>query len=267
MAQPTIFYASSLEDVFYQLKTVSGLKITGGCSTIETLPEKMLSIYGVIPLDSVEKHERYIDFGAAVTLSHIQELTDTKMPAVLSEAVCTIANRHVRNLATLGGNICAEGIKHTLYAPLLALDARLELQRDGTAVNYVPFSKFTRVADGWLLTKVRVPVEEWDVSVFRRLGPSHTITATSASFAFLANSQKGMLASLRIAFAGLFTFRSPELENRLIGAHLPLGDGSVHELMEEAAKQFDEAAKDVHYNPILRSQFLNLLRYSLEQLT
>ncbi|MCR5723712.1 MAG: FAD binding domain-containing protein [Treponema sp.] len=267
MAYPTIFYANTLEDVFYQLKTVNGLHITGGCSTLEPLPEKMLSIRGIIALEEIEKHERFIEFGSAVTLSRIAELKDTRLPSVLYEAVSTVANRHVRNLATIGGNICAQGIKHTLYAPLLALDARLEFQRDTTSTNFIPFSKFTRVSDGWLLSKIRVPVEEWDVAVFRRLGPSHIITETSASFAFLANSQNGMLAALRIAFAGLFTFRSPELENRLIGAHLPLSSGSVKDLINEAAKQFDAAVEGISYNPILRSQFLNLLKYSLEQLT
>ena len=239
----------------------------GGCTALTTLPEKTLSIHSIVQLANIEKHERHIEFGAATTLSQIQDLGDSKLPSVLYDAVATIANQQVKNLATLGGNICTEGHKMTLYAPLLALDARLELQRDAAATNFVPMSKFTRVSEGWLLTKIRVPVETWDVAVFRRLGPSHTITATSASFAFLANSQKGMLANMRIAFAGLFTFRSLELENRLIGAHLPLGDGSIKELMEEAATQFDAAADGVRYNPILRSQFLNLLKYSLEQLT
>ena len=184
MASPTIFYASTLEDVFYQLKTIPGLKITGGCSALEELPEKMLSLRGILSLEEIEKHERYIEFGAAVTLTRIEELKETKLPSVLYEAVASVANRHVKNLATIGGNICAPGIRHTLYAPLLALDARLEYQRDLLSTNFIPFSKFSGVSEGWLLSKIRVPVEEWDVALFRRLGPSHVITDTSASFVF-----------------------------------------------------------------------------------
>ena len=265
--KPTIFYANTLEEVFYQLKTIHGLRIVGGCSALTELPEKSLSVRSVVQLNFIDKHERHIEFGAAVTLSQLLELGDGKLPSVLYEAVKSIGNQQLKNLATLGGNICAQGHKRTLYAPLLALDARLEFQRDTLATNLVPMSKFTRVSDGWLLTKIRVPVESWDVAVFRRLGPSHIITDTSASFVFLANNQKGMLATMRIVFAGSFVFRSQELENRLIGAKLPLSDGSIKELLTEATRQFDTAAEGIRYNPILRSQFLNLLKYSLEQLT
>lgn len=265
--KPTVFYANSLEDVFYQLKTIQGLRIVGGCTALHELPEKMLSIHAISALSVIDKHERYIEFGAAVTLSQIMDLGDSKLPSVLYEAVKSIANPLVKNIATIGGNVCARGLKLTLYAPLLALDARLEFQRDTLATNFTPVSKFTCVSEGWLLTKIRVPIEAWDVAVFRRLGPTHVLSETTASFVFLANSQKGMLANLRIAFAGIFCFRSPELENRIIGSRLPLSDGSIKDVMTEAEKQFDAAAGETRYNPILRSQFLNLLKYSLEQLT
>lgn len=266
-AKPTICYARTLEDVFYQLKTIQGLRIVGGCSALESLPEKVLSVRSIAQLTFIDKRERHIDFGAATPLSQLLNLGDTKVPSVLYEAVQGVGNQYVKNIATIGGNICAQGRRRSLYAPLLALDARLELQRDALTVNMVPMSKFTHVSDGWLLTKVRVPVETWDVAVYRRLGPSHLITDLSASFVFLANSQKGMLANLRIAFAGVFTFRSQELENRLIGAKLPLSDGSIRELTTEASRQFDAAADGIRYNSILRSQFLNLVTFSLAQLT
>ena len=137
----------------------------------------------------------------------------------------------------------------------------------GDEVLSIPFTKFTEIPREYLLTHIRVPLEEWEVAVFRRLGPAHIITDMSASFVFLANTQNGQLSNLRIAFAGSFWFRSQELENKLIGSHLPIPEKSIMELVEEAEAQFDAAAKDREIKPILKDQFLNLVKFSLEQLT
>ncbi len=267
MSDTSIYYASSLDEAFYQLKNIQGLEIIAGCTAISSLPEKCLPVRNIHSLKTIDKKERYIDFGSAVTLSEIQELGSSNLPLVLYEAVKSVANGHVKNLATLGGNICSKGHKKTLYAPLLALDARLEFQKDNLTAKFVPFSKFDQVENGWILTKVRIPVEEWDVSVFRRLGPAHTITDNSASFVFLADSHQGILANLRIAFAGSICFRNLELENILIGSHLPLAANAIKNMVEAASEKYDQMTQNEKKDAILKDQFLNLLKYSLEQLT
>lgn len=262
----TIYYAKDLDEVFYQLKTISSLHIVGGCTATAPLPEKTLSVRAVPELCTFDKFERHFDFGSAVTLAHIEAVGQNNLPSVLYEALRGMANPPVKNLATIGGNICCPDHKHTLYAPLLALDARLEL-RNGQKTDYIPIIQFNGTPKGFLLTKIRVPIEEWEVAVFRRLGPAHIITDMSAAFVFLANTQNGQLSNLRIAFAGSFWFRSPELENKLIGSHLPIPTTSIRELMEEAKVQFDRAAGGTAVMPILKDQFLNVVKYSLEQLT
>ena len=262
----TIFYANNLDEVFYQLKTVSGLRIVGGCTAMGALAEKTLSIRAVPELRTFDKFERHFDFGPAVTLAHIEAIGQNNVPSVLYEALHGMANPQVKNLATVGGNICHPGHKHTLYAPLLALDTRLEV-RNEQKTDYIPITQFSGVPEGYLLTKIRVPIEEWEVAVFRRLGPAHVITDMSAAFVFLANTQNGQLSNLRIAFAGGFWFRSLELENKLIGSHLPIPATSIRELVREAGAQFDRAAGNMTVTPILKDQFLNLVKYSLEQLT
>ena len=264
----TIFYANNLEEVFYQLKTIPGLQIVGGCTGQDSLGKNFLSVRNLPELSRLEKHERYFDFGPAITLSELEDVGRNNLPVVLYDAIKTVANPQIRNLATLGGNICTKKCKQTLYAPLLALDARLELQR-GTEIVYVPFMKFTDIPAEYLLTKIRVPVEEWEVTVFRRLGSSNIINDMSAAFVFLANTQNGQISRMRIAYAGQFWFRSIELENKLIGSHLPIPEKIIMELVEEAAIQFDtsERAASAEFIPILREQFLNLVKFSLEQLT
>ena len=262
----TIFYANTLEEAFYQLKTVADLQIVGGCTAISELAEKTLSIRTIPELCSFDKHERYFDFGPGVTLAQIEAIGKNNLPAVLYEALHSIANPQIKNMATIGGNLCNSAYKHTLFAPLLALDTRLEVKREQETA-YIPLAKFTGVPEQYLLTKIRIPTDEWEVAVFRRLGPAHIITDMSASFVFLANTQKNMIANLRIACAGSFCFRSMELENKLIGSHLPIPEKNIMEFIEEAEAQFSQSTTDSEITPIVQAQFLNLVKFSLEQLT
>ncbi|HAH60805.1 MAG TPA: hypothetical protein DCL73_01760 [Treponema sp.] len=262
----TFFFAKTIAELFYQLKSVSGLQIVGGCTRIENVPDKAISIRGIPELAVITKHERYLDCGPGVVLSDILALGRTRVPDVFLDAVQSVANPLVRNLATMGGNICAPGIKLSLYASLLALDTHLEL-RSPLDTMYVPLLNFTGVPQGFILSNIRIPLNDWDISVFRRLGPDHKIRDTSASFAFLADNDKSMITNVKLAFSGPVTFRSLELENRLIGTRLPLTPKDISTLVDIAGKQFDKSAEGIQHNPILRRQFLNLTRYSFEQLT
>lgn len=262
----TVFIAKNLSDVFYHLNSVSGLQVVGGCTSVQTLEEKSLTVRKIPELQLLEKREHYFNFGSSITLSEILKLGKTNISPVLYEAIETVATPSVRNLATIGGNICAQGHKHTLFAPLLALDARLEFQNANNII-YIPFSKFTEVPNGYILTRIRVPVNEWEVEIFRRVGPEHSISPLSAGFVFLVDTQRNFLANVRIAFAGPFAFRSTELENTLIGIRLPISARFIDHVISEADNFFTEQTKEYNPKPVLKDQFLNLLRYSLNQLT
>ena len=268
VSSKTFFYAKNLPDVFYQIKTISDLSIVSGCTSFvdKELPDKSLSIRDIQELKIIDKHERYIDLGAAVTLSEIEDLGETNIPPCFYQAITTVANPSVRNIATIGGNICEKNFHNILYAPLLAIDARLEFH-NGTEAIFKNFTRFDDIPERSLLTKVRLPLEEWEISVFRRLGPSHSINAQSAGFVFLANSQKNQISDLRIAFAGSFKFRDIDLENKLIGAHLPISETAISNFLLDAEEAFNEATRNCNLAPILKKQFWNLVKYSLEQLT
>ena len=261
-------YAKTLSDVFYQINANSDLTILGGCTSFaeKPFPDNNLSIMNIKELKNIEKKERYFEFGSGVPISRLIELGEHNLPATLYKAAKTIANPIVRNLATIGGNICAKDFYHTLYASLMALDAKIEFQNESESY-FLPFLKFDEVPKNHILSKIRLPAENWDISIFKRLGPSSSINDLSASFVFLANSQKSQISNLRIAFAGKFKFRNIELENRLIGAHLPLSYSTIATFLLEAESIFNEVADEADAEPILKKQFWNLVNYSLEQLT
>lgn len=275
MGNTTVYFARNIADAMFQLKTTANLRVCGGCTQVLTLPETALIVRNIDELRIIDRRERYIEIGSAVTLSQLLDLGERRLPSVLYEALSCTAFPFIRNIATVGGNVCASGIKRTLFAPLLAVESRLEF-RSHMESRVVPIGLFSEVPSGFMLTKIRIPLDEWDVAVFRRVGPAYTIDNTSASFVFLANTQKGVLSELRLAFCGLVKFRSRDVENVLIGAKLPLSTRDIQNMTDEAAKAFDDVAMS-QINPslerdsvslsVLKIRFLNLLKYSLEQLT
>lgn len=262
----TILYANTTSDLIKILNNNPGTKVVGGCTRIETLPEKFISTHGIKDLSHISRHERYIDVGPGTTLSDLLAVGQSHLPAILFEALNCIANPIIRNTATIGGNICSENHKLTLFAPLMALDAKLEF-KNLTETRTENIRNFKSVPEGFILSNIRIPLVDAELSIFRRIGSEHTITHQSASFAFLADTEKNSLLNIHLAFAGPFTFHSKEFENMMSGRRLPLTQKDITELEDAVAEQFQKAATDQMITDVMRQQFFNLARYSFEQLT
>ncbi|MCR5290505.1 MAG: FAD binding domain-containing protein [Treponema sp.] len=261
-----VCFARSIQEVLYQIKTVKNLQIVGGCTKLDTLPQTILSIRAINELSKIEKHERFIDFGPAVTLGQMLSIGEKHLPHILYEAIKTIGNPAVRNMATLGGNICGTGTKKTLYAPLLALGAKLDLTSEENTIHQ-QITQFTEIPQNYILTKISIPINDWDVSIFKKLWSSPSKMGLSASYAFLAKTERSILTNVRIAYAGPICFRSQELENSIIGSKLPLSIEKINFFTSEAEHQFDAYYNDENLDPIIKQQFLKLISYSFAQLT
>lgn len=273
----TIYGASSAVEAQMILKNITGISLVAGCTEIARrqtsrtlhLPANVLALSEIPELCVVNKTERYVEFGSCVTLNSILQLGVKNIPDILYEAIESIANPAVRNLATIGGNISAKGQRLTAFAPLLALDARLEI-RTPLETDWIPMSRyFSNVGRDQpktpeFISKIRVPTETWDISVFRRVGRPGIVTDTTASFAFLVNSQKNILADIRVAWAGKFFFRKREFENLMIGRTLPLSEKDIMTLLDKADLFFDKTLFPPSYE---RKCLFNLLEDSLRLLT
>lgn len=262
----SILFAKNISELLFQLKGNQELKVIGGCTQIEDLPAKSISTFGIQELSQITRHERYIDVGPATTLAQILAIGQNHLPAILYNALMSIANPIIRNMATIGGNICSEGHKRTLYAPLLALDTKLEMKSQ-TETIIEPLQNFKKIPEGFVLTNIRIPLSYPEISIFRRIGPEHKITQQSASFVFLGDTERNALIDVKLAFAGPFVFRSRNLENMIIGHRLPLTQKDIDEIQTMVSQEFEKAATDQMISDVVKQQFLNLTRYSFEQLT
>ncbi len=275
----TVYTVHTINDILYYLKNSPTLKVYGGCTGVDItrsthtveLENRSVITRGVAELSRINKTARYIEFGSAVTLSQIASIDRKWIPEGLFEAIQSIGNPYTGNLATIAGNICTKKHKMSCFSPLLAHDARLAVRtmsRNMADETYFSLAKMQDIPERSFVTRIRIPLEEWSISVYKKIGGDARLT-DSANFMFLANTQKAMLSDVRIAFCGSFAFRNRELENALIGNKLPLSEKSITSFVEIAKKYFIDYCEkeEINIPPMYYAYFTNLVFDSLRNLS
>lgn len=267
-------FPETLESLLSGMQDSESVKILGGCTSREIVGKKNLHTVAVPELHVFEKHERHFEIGAAVTLNEILYNEHIKVPSVLQDAIRSVSTFALRNCATIGGNICTKWHKMTLWAPLLALDAKLFFRKNikDSKMNPEPISKYESapIPDDMVLTKIRIPVEEWDYSFFTRVGPELSISEESGSYTFLASLIRNKISSVRIAFAGptVITNHTLKLDSEMdiIGQKVPLKSSIINEIISNAENYLDSVNTATPLKQMIKSQCINLIRKSLETL-
>ncbi len=109
--------------------------IAGGTDVLIRLREghpefsSLIDIHGLEELKFVKNINGDIQIGSGMTFSEIMEneIINKFLPAV-SIAASTVGGPQVRNVATIGGNLCNGAISADSVAPLLVLDAELIIE-------------------------------------------------------------------------------------------------------------------------------------------
>lgn len=245
----------------------------GKSSKFPTFPESLVSIRQIEELRRFNRSERYLEIGSCVTLSQIGRFGGRAVPSILMQAIETIASAPVRSLATLGGNVCVPGMRLSAYPALFLLDARVELRELGNS-RWVPINRFSG-ADGNLiiqptevLTRIRVPLGDWNTQVYRSIGSGINLNEWSLSFCGLANIDRSVLSDFRFALGclGKKIIRNREIETELMSRKLPLPDRELDMISVE----FDRYVTSVHgelisaYQCAMASKLFRWFIFSLE---
>jgi len=141
--------------------------IAGGTDLLVNKPpevECLVDIAG-LDLDYIRENEDGIHIGAATTLDLIERslMRSTGPYAVLSEAARLMATPTVRNMATIGGNICNASPAADLALALMALDATVKtVGLNGSRI--LPIGDLfedvnkTKLREDEVLTEVHIPL-------------------------------------------------------------------------------------------------------------
>lgn len=159
--------------------------------------------------------------GACTTLSDLRSHRET--PPLFSRIIGTMASPAVRNVATIGGNICNASPAGDTLPWLYALGARVCLEsaegRRETGIEaFIRAPGQNDLGPHEILTAVSIPCETFTHECHQKVAARRANSPAKLSFLGLANLELGRLTDIRLAFGavGPTVVRSPELEREFV---------------------------------------------------
>lgn len=195
-------------------------------------------------VDLMESGDIYI--GAGTTFSHVtSDPIIQKYIPVLGEAVDQVGGPQVRNIGTIGGNVCNGAVSADSVPTLFSLNAMLRIA-DGTGGRMIPIRDFylgpgkVDLHQGDVLTHIVIPGKEYQGYhghyIKYSMRNAMDIATLSCSVVSKVNLEKKILEDVRITFgvAAPVPYRCVETENSIKG--MPLGEELLSKV-EEMVRQ------------------------------
>jgi|GEM_PF-2885368 len=284
-ADKKITFASSMTEFHYfepdtvneaisLLKKFKGYIFAGGTFILPSMRRGEIEPRAFINIKKIEslQFEPRMKNGMVIisslsTLSGLEssDLLHSKCP-VLCDASSSIASFQIRNLATLGGNVCGGGMD---ILPILIVLNATSVMRDERGQRSIPVSKmqderslFQNGSKSILLYVSFVPPSKDEIVAFRKIDDALQVGFRSLSLAlrlkrFRKRIQK---ACIVLGMGALYTIRLEDAEHILEGSD---GNGQVIISASDAAlttlKQF-ESTMDWYAVDIVRVILMRTLR-------
>lgn len=217
----------------------------------------LLDLKGIEELRGVRPENGTLVVGAAVTHRELERsaVVHERLPA-LAAMERNVANLRVREVGTLGGNLCFSDPHSDPATFLLAVDADVECRRGGGQPRRLQIADFvvgpyqTSLEHGELLTAVRIPSLPEGASVAHAKFSFHE--RPTATVACLARVVDGAVAEARVAVGsvGARPIRSATAEEALAGAPVAELDAVLATAGERAAEDaapVDDATGSADY--------------------
>ncbi len=200
-------------------------------------PKHIIDIKRIKDLTGIREEEDGIHIGAATKLRTLErsKLIEEKLP-VLHEAVITMGSIQIRNMATIGGNLCNASPSADAATPLLALNAEAKIV-GSEGERIVPLEEFfigpgrTVLKQDEMLVEVISPyLPENSGTSFMKIGWTNFDIAT-VNLAVVLKLEGEVVDECRIALGGCAPtpIRVHKAEDFLRGKKL------TDEVLEEAA--------------------------------
>ncbi len=189
----------------------------------------LISLEAIEELKQINQTDDHVEIGAAVPLSHIEDLLHGVFPS-LDEMLHWFAARQIRNRATLGGNIGTASPIGDLPPVLLALDASLKLasvegDRSLPLADFFKGYRQTELKQGEIIHSVTIP-KAIASGATKRLSQSYKIgkrgtddiSIVAAAFVIDLDAEQKILHA-RLAYGGVAAtpIRAIAIEEMLIG--------------------------------------------------
>lgn len=230
----------------------------------------VLFLHKVKELTGVKFEEGRVRIGALSTLSEILENRD--IPLILKYAIAEIASPAIRNLATIGGNICNASPAGDTLPPLYVMNARVVLssftsEREIKIMDFIKGPGSTDLKEEELLKEIIIPVEFFNIVFYRKVGTRKANSLSKVSFAGVARLDDGIIKDIRISFGAVAPtpLRAPEIEEEIIGKNKVKIIAKIPDILEKYARiirPIDDQRSTARYRKTIS---LKILEYFLKE--
>ena len=237
------------ESVGDVLKLITGSRgyaklIAGGTDLLVDIksgalcPDHLVSLSHVKELKEIREMKGNLSIGAMTTANEIvkNRLVNKWLPA-LSDAAFSMASYQIRNMATIGGNLCSAVPSADLAPPLIAAEASIAL-KSGRSERLVPLEKFftgprkTVMKQDELATRIVIPKQPLKSgSSYKKFKIREANALAAAGVAARLVIEKGKLKDARLVLGAVapIPMLSPDAM-KLLRGKVP-----SHDVFEEAA--------------------------------
>jgi xanthine dehydrogenase small subunit len=209
----------------------------------------LISTENVAELKTLTQTDEFVEIGAAVSLTRIEEKLKGVFPS-LDEMLYWFAARQIKNRATVGGNVGTASPIGDLPPVFLSLDAELKLasanvERTILLADFFKGYRETDLRTGEVIVSIKIP-KTISADAARRIQQSYKvgkrgtddISIVAASFAIDLN-RENRIVKARLAYGGVAAIpaRANAVEDWLIGKTWNL------ETVRDAKEQLKNAFK------------------------
>lgn len=244
----------SLDDALAALADGGGTPMAGGTNLLPDLRARgeangrFISLSEIGELRRIDHGQERVIVGGRTTLTDL--LHDPAMPAAapsLVAAARVFAGPMIRNVATIGGNICYGSPAADVVPPLLSLGAEVRLASTGgtrtlALDEFLLDYKKTAMHPNELLISVSwTPSEPGVANLFHKLGRRKGDAITVTGMAVTLAAEDGKCSKVRIALGSVAptVFRAEDAENSLLGKAL------TEEMIDAAAHSAADACRPI----------------------
>ncbi len=194
-------------------------------------------------LTGIKKEEKNLIIYPAVTL---QELIDSPLLNeepfnMLKTAASNVKNRHIRNMATIGGNIAACKSCSDMIPILMAMDATLEVYSSEDVKHEESVLEHIRKKEKYLITKITIPFrKDFHIAICRYTRTSNDLALINVCLGI--ELEGGICKDARLALGGVAAtpLRIMEIEKFLIGEEF---NGKLHQYAQKLREHLE---KQIH---------------------
>lgn len=236
--------------------------------TLPRFAQPVVFIGHLPELTGIEISKDRVVIGAGTTLASI--ISHPGVPDYIKIPLTQMASPPIRNLATLGGNICNSSPAGDSLPMLYALEAVLRLQSlAGTKLvgisDFITGPGRNTLKSDQILTRIEIPLLNCKAHYYRKVGARKANSISKISFYAIADYGASRLLRVRIALGAVAptVVRSPAAEKLMVGA----GRDDLIAMAPDVIRIYQELIKpvdDIRSTRIYRQQVsLRLMEHYL----